>query len=99
MPEHTPLLTSTPVGAYLRSLALTEAPKVDSWTACTELWRITDEHFVIIECDQDGHLHRGHEVLVARSIPPEWDCFASAWNQAGKWMAYHYGPVEDEVTN
>lgn len=84
--------TDTPVGAYIKALGLTEMPTLVAWADSAELWRIVDDHFVIVECTK--HEHFGHEALAAVTIPPAWVCFHAVYNPVAGWEGFHYGPDE-----
>lgn len=79
---------------YLKSLALIEEPReVIPETDGAELWRVADEHFLIIECIEHDD-HRGGDMLL-RVLPATWENFASVVNPEAGFEIHHYGPPED----
>lgn len=75
---------------YAATLRMTDedpARVVDSDGA--ELWKITDDHYLVIACSRHDE-HTGHRVL-ARLFPEGWACFAQATNPEG-FDVFHYGP-------
>jgi len=59
------------------------------------LWRVADDHFVMLVCKDDEHAgHRGPELL-RRVLPAAWQVFYSAANPAEYYEAHHYGPVPE----
>ena len=55
------------------------------------LYRITDEHYVIVCCSTPECAHRG-KLLLERVMPREWICFHAGANTDDGFEAYHYGP-------
>jgi hypothetical protein len=87
-------LTDLDAADYIKSLALTEAPTEVHGLDGAALWRIADDHFVMLVCKDPEHAaHRGQELL-RRALPPHWGVFFSAGNPAEEFEAYHYGPVD-----
>lgn len=80
---------------YMKSLALTEDPSEVHGTDGAALWRIADEHFVLLVCTTDGHTHRGPAML-RRVLPPHWQMFYATENSEQEFVAQHYGPVMGE---
>lgn len=87
-------LTDLDAFDYLKSLALTEAPAEVHEMDGGALWRIADDHFVILVCKDPEHAeHKGPEYL-RRVLPPHWGVFFAAANPAEEFEAHHYGPVD-----
>lgn len=85
-------LTDLDATDYLQSLALTERPSEVHALDGAALWRLADDHFVMLVCKAPEHeKHRGPELL-RRVLPREWGVFYSAANPAEEYEAHHYGP-------
>jgi hypothetical protein len=82
--------TTQDAKAYLDGVALG-----GEWTEIYELngaalFRVGDDHFVILACSEhEGH--NGHELLL-RVLPPHWVCFHQAFSPEYGFEAFHYGP-------
>lgn len=88
-------LTDLDAHDYLQSLALTERPSEVYGMDGAALWRIADEHFVMLVCKDPAHAkHRG-PALLRRVLPREWEVFYTAANPAEEYEAHHYGPPHD----
>ena len=84
--------TSLDAHDYLKSLRVTdEEPTEVSELDGAALWRITDDHFVLLTCADHEHTHRGARLLL-RVMPAEWACFYEATNTDDGFEVYHYGP-------
>lgn len=84
-------LTNLDAHDYVLSLSLTERPSEVHAMDGAALWRIDDDHFVMLVCaEHEGH--KGHELL-RRVLPPTWESFYVASNPAEEYEAHHYGPV------
>jgi hypothetical protein len=53
------------------------------------LYKVTDEHYVCVECIRCQHRGRA---LLERVLPRDWECFYSAVNTEDGFEVYHYGP-------
>lgn len=87
-------LTDLDAHDYIKSLALTDTASEIHAMDGAALWRVADDHFVILVCVEEGHpFHRGAAHL-RRVLPATWGCFFSAANPAEDYEAHHYGPVD-----
>lgn len=82
--------TDLDAGEYIASLALTEEPSEVYALDGGALWRVTDEHFVLLVC-LDHDTHKGPAQL-KRVLPPEWELFYTASNPDEQYVAEHWGP-------
>jgi hypothetical protein len=58
------------------------------------LWRVSDDHFVMLVCKDAEHpAHKGPAQL-RRVLPAGWGVFYAAGNPAEQYEAHHYGPVD-----
>jgi hypothetical protein len=80
---------------YMKSLALTEEPSEVHGTDGAALWRIADDHFVLLVCSDIEHTHRG-PALLRRVLPPHWAVFYETENPEQEFIARHFGPVLGE---
>jgi len=85
---------------YMDSLAMSsEKPSEVYGLDGAALWRVTDDHFVMLVCtsDHDGAevSHRGPQMLL-RVLPATWACFAVFVNPIDDYEAHHYGPVQPD---
>lgn len=87
---------------YMESLAMGEQPSEVYGLDGAALWRVGDDHFVLLVCtaDHDGEQvsHRG-PVLLSRLLPQEWACFATYVNPIDDFEAHHFGPDWQELTS
>lgn len=87
-------LTDLDAHDYLQSLAMTETPTEVHEMDGGALFRIADDHFVILVCKDPEHAqHKGPEYL-RRVLPAAWGRFYSAANPDECFEAHHYGPVD-----
>ena len=87
-------LTDLDAYDYLKSLAMTEDPTEVHEMDGGALFRIADDHFVMLVCKDPEHPgHKGPEYL-RRVLPPHWGVFYSSVNPAEGFEAHHYGPVD-----
>lgn len=80
---------------YLRSLSLEREINEVYRLRGASLFRVHDDHFVVIACIDPEHAplkHDGH-ALLRRVIPLAWCCFARARNTSDLFEAHHYGPA------
>jgi hypothetical protein len=87
-------LTNLDATEYLRSLSLTEEPTSVHSMDGAALWRIADDHFVMLVCKDPEHDAHNGEALLRRALPPHWGVFYEAGNPAEEFEARHYGPVD-----
>jgi hypothetical protein len=87
-------LTDLDAHDYLQSLALTERPSEVHGMDGGALWRIADDHFVMLVCKSEGHEQAPGPELLRRVLPPHWGVFFTAANPAEEFEAHHYGPVD-----
>lgn len=88
-------LTELDAHDYLKSLALVEEPSEVHGTDGGALWRVSDDHFVLLVCkDPEHEAHKGPDML-RRVIPAAWGIFYSAANPDLDFEVYHYGPVDE----
>ena len=89
-------LTDLDASDYLASLAMTEAPTEVHGMDGASLWRVSDDHFVMLVCKDPEHTyrHKGPAYL-RRVLPAHWVVFYSAANPAAEFEAHHYGPPDD----
>lgn len=84
---------------YMDSLGLTEKPTEVYGLDGGALWRVDDEHFVMLVCtaEHEGNppSHRGPAMLL-RVLPQDWACFATFVNPVDDFEAHHYGPARTE---
>jgi hypothetical protein len=58
------------------------------------LWRVADDHFVMLICKNPEHpAHKG-PALLRRVLPAGWGVFYTAANPAEEYEVHHYGPVD-----
>jgi hypothetical protein len=87
-------LTDLDARDYLKSLAMTEDPTEVHGMDGAALWRIDDDHFVLLVCKTPEHgEHKGPELL-RTVLPRDWQVFYTAANPAEEFEAHHYGPVD-----
>jgi hypothetical protein len=73
-------LTDLDAHDYLQSLALTEQPTEVHEMDGGGLWRVADDHFVMLICKNPEHpAHKG-PALLRRVLPAEWGVFYTAAN-------------------
>jgi hypothetical protein len=85
-------MTDLDAAEYLRSLALTERPTEVHETDGGALWRVADDHFVLLICtDEEHEAHKGPAQL-RRVMPAEWRIFYAAANPAEAYEVHHWGP-------
>lgn len=90
-------LTDLDARDYLKSMALTEDPSEVHGMDGGALWRIADDHFVLLICRDPAHPdHMGPEYL-RRVLPGTWAPFHKASNPDQEFEAWHYGPVITDV--
>ena len=79
---------------YLRSLSVERKVTPVYATDGAALFRVDDEHSVLITClSPDCGPHRGAKTL-RRSLPAHWAVFARRVNADEHFEAFHYGPPE-----
>jgi hypothetical protein len=87
-------LTDLDAYDYLQSLALSEPVSEVHEMDGGALFRIADDHFVLLVCKDPEHAgHKGPQYL-RRVLPAEWGVFYEAANPAEEFEAHHYGPVD-----
>lgn len=86
-------LTDLDARDYLKSLALTEQPSEVHGMDGAALWRIADDHFVLLVCRAPQHPDHKGPAYLSRVLPPAWDVFHKASNPDKEFEAWHYGPV------
>ena len=87
-------LTDLDAADYLRSLALTEQPSEVHEMDGGALWRIADDHFVMLVCKDAKHPGHKGPARLRSVLPPHWGVFYSAANPDLEFEAHHYGPVD-----
>lgn len=75
---------------YVSSVALTDEAVEVYATDGAALYRVGDDHFVILTCSEHED-HEGHRML-QRVLPRTWECFYQAINVEDGFEAFHYGP-------
>lgn len=86
-------LTDLDAADYLQSLALTESPTEVHGMDGAALWRVADDHFVMLVCTTEDHDDHKGPALLRRVLPATWAIFYRASNPAEEFEAHHYGPV------
>jgi hypothetical protein len=77
---------------YLSSLAITPEQSISRIYSMdgAGLYKITDDHYVVIECTRCKHRGRA---LLERVLPRDWEVFHSGINTEEGFEVYHYGPT------
>jgi hypothetical protein len=88
-------LTDLTAREYLDSLALTERPTEVHGMDGGTLWRLSDDHFVMLVCKDEQHTAHKGPALLRRVLPAEWRIFYAAANPDQEFEAHHWGPVDE----
>ena len=87
-------LTDLDAFDYIKSMGLTETPTEVHEMDGGALFRIADDHFVILVCVDPEHPNHKGAGYLRRVLPAHWGCFYSASNPSEGFEAHHYGPVD-----